>query len=904
MVLWGPQLLLHRLIALQAVAEWLGGLHSRPGYQGGIAFFWFRLSLELQAVAASHAPDGAASAEGTGPADVPDRDTTASGNRGEVPSSHGRHSASGVAPVPSAGNDGSRSALVMGLEQQLSQLKSRRRMIQNTLYCQRSRWSSEDRFVTYKMKKDPGAFESPEAVALLKAKYRSEVDKKKREISVVEQTIREIEIEEAALLARLLECRRGCNQTPAEHGTEGPRGPSTSTRQFQRSAEAADVLQGGDDSALSRDRRRVDTRSSNRLASARILMSPADSGSGGSGLPLGLEERLELVRAQKRKTQTNLQSRRHHWSSEDAYIKYRTLASKRNRAKTGKAAEFPSPETLEKYKKSYWSQVDAKRQDMLVSEQSILDMEIEEAQLRAMLLECRSKDSEAPTEPSTEGHAGASTSTSQSQGIQTSGLQDPEDVSATAESPDVPREDSPRPGCSWWSTSSPPSSLRSTTKGAVPSPSAEDRMTILQRDLNLLQAKRTNLVAMRRFIRDKWKDEGTYVSVRLRSLNSRLKAKNMATVGLSPELHQRLSQQYRERAPQHLARVEEMSRQIMALEEEAKEVAVQLWHARRLSDPAVETQTQASTVSSATEPAETSEVAGHHSPRDTTHARRDLVKSHSEPAFEKPSHKALSLPFIAQDPTPSSSPVTTTGGASRESTSSSSITFSMASMDLAFAERFPHVAGTSPSSPSLMWRRGTFPSFPSGDAQAPVSAGHRTSGDCGEPPHSLPPPFEHPGAAHTTGDPRTESNIPEDILEFVLSHSAPAATAYGDCAALLAESTPSFIQPWSPEYSPPPIVSASEHAATSSSWPHPTTSASDEGAAPCAVPASSSAFSGPWWSSPQPQRSWRRHPTHLNTHPNSDIPASREYPDEMRYQSQGGSYVATWIEQYGPHLID
>ncbi|KYK62302.1 hypothetical protein TGPRC2_427500, partial [Toxoplasma gondii TgCatPRC2] len=182
------------------------------------------------------------------------------------------------------------------------------------------------------------------------------------------------------------------------------------------SAEAADVLQGGDDSALSRDRRRVDTRSSNRLASARILMPPADSGSGGSGLLLGLEERLELVRAQKRRTQTNLQSRRHHWSSEDAYIKYRTLASKRHRAKTGKAAEFPSPETLEKYKKSYWSQVDAKRQDMLVSEQSILDMEIEEAQLRAMLLECRSKASEAPTEPSTEGHAGASTSTSQSQG--------------------------------------------------------------------------------------------------------------------------------------------------------------------------------------------------------------------------------------------------------------------------------------------------------------------------------------------------------------------------------------------------------------------------------------------------------------------------------------------------------
>ncbi|KFG28346.1 hypothetical protein TGP89_421490, partial [Toxoplasma gondii p89] len=52
-------------------------------------------------------------------------------------------------------------------------------------------------------------------------------------MSVVEKSIREMQIEEAALRSRLLECRRGCSQRPAEHGTEGPPGPSTSTRHFQ-----------------------------------------------------------------------------------------------------------------------------------------------------------------------------------------------------------------------------------------------------------------------------------------------------------------------------------------------------------------------------------------------------------------------------------------------------------------------------------------------------------------------------------------------------------------------------------------------------------------------------------------------------------------------------------------------
>ncbi|KFG35322.1 hypothetical protein TGFOU_220630 [Toxoplasma gondii FOU] len=740
------------------------------------------------------------------------------------------------------------------------------------------------------MKKDPAAFESPEAVALLKAKYRSAADKKRQAISALEQSVSDMKIEEARLRSRLAECRTGSGCAPGEPRAQGLPGPSAAT---------------GQSHAESERRERHSKRSWSHLLSARKAMAPADSGGVGSGPLLGLEERMELLRAQKRKTQNSLRCLRHQWSTEETYIKHRISAAKRQLAKRGGAPAFPSSETLESYRQTYRTRVVTRRQEMGVLEKLIHEMEIEEEQLRSRLLKCRSKAGEAPTEPSTEGHAGASTSTSQSQGLTVTGRSDIESGSAETESADLPEEASPVPGCSWWSIISPAELLGPTPKSAESSPPAEDRVKMLESELRLLRARRSNLISMRHNLRYKWKNEASYLHTKLLMLKYRRKAKNMATVGLSPELHQRLSQQYRERAPQHLARVEEMSRQIMALEEEAKEVAVQLLHARRLSDPAVETQTQASTVSSATEPAETSEVAGHHSPRDTIHARRDLVKSHSEPALEKPLDEAVASPFVAQIPSRSPTPVTTTEGASRESAALASTTHSMASGDLTTSsDWFTHAERTSESPSPLILHHQTAPLFAAGAPEAVVYGGPCTSGDSGGPPYSLSQIFEHAGAAHTTGYPRTESDIPEDVVEFVLSHSAPAVMASEDGAALFAESAPSFNQPWSSEYPPPRIVSPSEQAATSASLFQPTTSASDEGATLFAVPASSSAFSGPGWSSPQLQPSWCRHRMHPDTNPNSGIPASREYPDEMRYQSQGGSYVATWIEQYGPHLID
>ncbi|EPT31165.1 hypothetical protein TGME49_287430, partial [Toxoplasma gondii ME49] len=331
----------------------------------------------------------------------------------------------------------------------------------------------------------------------------------------------------------------------------------------------------------------------------------------------------------------------------------------------------------------------------------------------------------------------------------------------------------------------------------------------------------------------------------------------MAAIVLSPALHEQLSRQYRERCPQRLALMEDLSKDIRMLEEQEQRLAAQLQHARQSRDLAAETQTQASAFSSSTEQAETSDMAGQSSPRGTTQVPRDLVERQSEPALEKPLDEAVASPFVAQTPFRSPMPVTTTEGAWRESAAVASTTHSMASGDLTTSSDWlTHAERTSESASSLIWHYQTTPLFAAGAPQAVVCGGPCTSGDSGGPPYSLSPTVEHAGAAHTTGDPRTESDMPEDVVEFVLSYSAPAVMASEDGAALFAESAPSFIQPWSSEYPPPRIVSPSEQAATSASLFQPTTSASDEGATLFAIPASSSAFSGPGWSSPRLQPSW------------------------------------------------
>ncbi|KEP60413.1 UNVERIFIED_CONTAM: hypothetical protein HHA_456880 [Hammondia hammondi] len=155
-------------------------------------------------------------------------------------------------------------------------------------------------------------------------------------------------------------------------------------------------------------------------------------------------------------------------------------------------------------------------------------MEIEEAKLRALLLGCHTNDGEAPAEPGTEGYPRPSTPTAQSEGLGAQGGPGVQGVSAESESGELPEATSPVPGCSWWSTSPPATSLRPPAESGEPGPSAEERVTRLQNELTLLHARRVKLDEVRRYTSSRWSDEETYLNVRLQSLNSRREKMNVS----------------------------------------------------------------------------------------------------------------------------------------------------------------------------------------------------------------------------------------------------------------------------------------------------------------------------------------------------------------------------------------
>ncbi|RQX66491.1 hypothetical protein TGCAST_390620, partial [Toxoplasma gondii CAST] len=101
-------------------------------------------------------------------------------------------------------------------------------------------------------------------------------------------------------------------------------------------------------------------------------------------------------------------------------------------------------------------------------------------------------------------------------------------VSAETESAELPEATSPVPGCSWWSTSPPVTSLSPTAKGVEPGSSAEDKVTGLQRDLKQVHSRRIRLVRKHCWMSMRWRDEATFVNLRLQMMNTRRKKKRVS----------------------------------------------------------------------------------------------------------------------------------------------------------------------------------------------------------------------------------------------------------------------------------------------------------------------------------------------------------------------------------------
>ncbi|KFH00025.1 hypothetical protein TGVAND_287460, partial [Toxoplasma gondii VAND] len=147
MVFWGPPSLLRLLISLHALVQWLGVFRSKPLSKAGIIIVWFRSSPELQAVTASHTPGDAASTESGESSDGHEGDSAVSENPDDVSASSRRQGTSGVAPLTSPEDEGSRSTLARRLEKELAQLRAERLRIQANLRSKRRRWLSEEKYL-------------------------------------------------------------------------------------------------------------------------------------------------------------------------------------------------------------------------------------------------------------------------------------------------------------------------------------------------------------------------------------------------------------------------------------------------------------------------------------------------------------------------------------------------------------------------------------------------------------------------------------------------------------------------------------------------------------------------------------------------------------------------------------
>ncbi|KFG40600.1 hypothetical protein TGDOM2_250115 [Toxoplasma gondii GAB2-2007-GAL-DOM2] len=218
--------------------------------------------------------------------------------------------------------------------------------------------------------------------------------------------------------------------------------------------------------------------------------------------------------------------------------------------------------------------------------------------------------------------------------------------------------------------------------------------------------------------------------------------------------------------------------------------------------------------------------------------------------------------------------------------------------------------------PSCMWQRlaPTLSSTEPVDAQlsalwpparSPIVAraaaappGHWSSEVTGRSTSYPPRPFEHHTAAYSTGDSHSESEIPLELVDFILSHSTPTATSSVDAPAPRQKAVPSSSGPWSPPYSPPPIVSPTEQAETRYSWDWDPlfSSAFNPGTSRSSFSHGIASASTQGGAGPQEYRSVRSH------EPESDAASEPRQLPERAGTSQSGENVR-WSPVYSPPPI-
>ncbi|ESS34018.1 hypothetical protein TGVEG_245770, partial [Toxoplasma gondii VEG] len=616
----------------------------------------------------------------------------------------------------------------------------------------------------------------------------------------------------------------------APHGTE--------------STEESDSSDDDDiDPSLPEGSERVSRRSSRWSASGETPVSQQGSSRAPSEPARNVEEQLELLRAERRRLAARMRRLRLLWSGEEVFVRMCIHKESVRRHRKGKPAVTPSTERIAKLRSLYQQRSNEKKQEMLQLQREIQAVAKQKTQLHQEWRLLRIRGSRGTH--GWEAQPGSSTSTDESQSFAEPGPSDPQSAPTDTETTDVAQADQAVPGCSWWGTDSGAAPLRPNPKAAVPVRADEDKRGTPFSELTLIRAQKANLLAMRRTIRNKWKSQTAYVNMRMHEINFHRKGKGLPPLELTPELLRDFSSQYNQKVGERMKRVESITEQIKALEQKGKGVV----RCRR-ADPlrtsaAHESDKSCPTGASGKEPATAPEL----STQPALQFHRQVPSTDSTLQVASTSHLLSAAPGAPpsreQVPILSWGPVSTTDGARLESQSALPALGSAGRSHTTTAARSAHIIGPPcVAPPSCLWQHqetpvqlgstespsaapDPFPQYSPSDTSAASYAIPCRTGDSGETQYPSPSQLEQHAAACSPGRFEPGSELPAELLEFILDHSTAASAVSAHTSAVLEKPVPLPAEPWSPGIAFPNIVSPSEQPSTSHWWPDPPSSSSD-----------------------------------------------------------------------------
>ncbi|EPT24821.1 hypothetical protein TGME49_245770 [Toxoplasma gondii ME49] len=642
----------------------------------------------------------------------------------------------------------------------------------------------------------------------------------------------------------------------APHGTE--------------STEESDSSDDDDiDPSLPEGSERVSRRSSRWSASGETPVSQQGSSRAPSEPARNVEEQLELLRAERRRLAARMRRLRLLWSGEEVFVRMCIHKESVRRHRKGKPAVTPSTERIAKLRSLYQQRSNEKKQEMLQLQREIQAVAKQKTQLHQEWRLLRIRGSRGTH--GWEAQPGSSTSTDESQSESPNADLLSTESAAHTSSPEktwhtattsCTASDASHSSCRldstnrricgpggprllMWGTDSGAAPLRPNPKAAVPVRADEDKRGTPFSELTLIRAQKANLLAMRRTIRNKWKSQTAYVNMRMHEINFHRKGKGLPPLELTPELLRDFSSQYNQKVGERMKRVESITEQIKALEQKGKGVV----RCRR-ADPlrtsaAHESDKSCPTGASGKEPATAPEL----STQPALQFHRQVPSTDSTLQVASTSHLLSAAPGAPpsreQVPILSWGPVSTTDGARLESQSALPALGSAGRSHTTTAARSAHIIGPPcVAPPSCLWQHqetpvqlgstespsaapDPFPQYSPSDTSAASYAIPCRTGDSGETQYPSPSQLEQHAAACSPGRFEPGSELPAELLEFILDHSTAASAVSAHTSAVLEKPVPLPAEPWSPGIAFPNIVSPSEQPSTSHWWPDPPSSSSD-----------------------------------------------------------------------------